>query len=66
MTKIKYEDITDDEMFYLMCKERVADKVTSCRGDLNHQHALQVQRQMLQQQHEAAIMAAIMHKMNNP
>lgn len=64
--KLKYEDVTDDELFYLMCKQRVDEKITSCRGDLNRQHSLVTQQQMMRQQHEAAIMAAMMHKMNNP
>lgn len=66
MKKLQNEDVTNDELFYLMCRQKAADKVISCRGDLNRQHNNFVKQQMLRQQNEAAIMAAIMHKMNNP
>lgn len=66
MKKMRYEDVTSDELFYLMCKERVNEKVSSCRGTLDAQHNSFVQQQMIRQQNEAAIMAAMMHRMNNP
>lgn len=66
MSKIRYEDVTDEELFYLMCKQRVQDNISSGREQLERDHRVITQQQMLRQQNEAAIMAAMMHRMNTP
>ena len=66
MKRIQYEDLTDEEIFYLMCRQRASEKVTSCRRQLQSDHDSFNRQQMLRQQQEAAIAAAFLHQRINP
>ena len=60
MKKLRYEDITDEELFYMMCRQKTNEKVTGGRRCLNAAHDSFSRQQMLRQQQEAALLSLFM------